>query len=302
MIYIDPPHTTPAKTSSTQIITGEGLATYLQWTKQVNDEGKKVSRTLSQSLQLARQHVYPRLRLVRNLLTPHGMIVIPSMGTNMQISKSCWLKVFGEACNLGSLVWDKRNPKGIPQALPSNVVVMFSAAIRGLPKEVGDFSRPKANAEAMVRLLQESCCKRWGQRPGSQVVWEWINKRDPGLTGGEAAYNQLDADGNIYRAVSMAWPKQEEGTDDYFRPLIHPVTGKPCPVPEAGWRNPPATMQSLLDSGQILFGRDESTQPTRKYLLADNMYENVASVLYYASSDDALLAKWVFHSTRLKAG
>lgn len=50
-------------------------------------------------------------------------------------------------------------------------------------------------------------------------------------------------------------------------------------------------MQELLSAQQILFGIDETTQPQRKYLLKDNLFENVSSVLYYAGSDDSLLAE-----------
>jgi adenine-specific DNA-methyltransferase len=57
----------------------------------------------------------------------------------------------------------------------------------------------------------------------------------------------------------MAWPNKKKAPDDYFIPLIHPVTKKPCPVPERGWRNPSPTMKALLDAGLILFGKDEST-------------------------------------------
>src|SRR5690606_3474096 len=49
-------------------------------------------------------------------------------------------------------------------------------------------------------------------------------------------------------------------------------------------------MKDLLDKGLILFGSDENTQPTRKYLLKDTIHENVPSLLYYAGSDDDLQA------------
>ncbi|WP_162062555.1 DNA methyltransferase [Vibrio taketomensis] len=109
------------------------------------------------------------------------------------------------------------------------------------------------------------------------------------LSGGEAAYNKLDKEGEVYRTVSMAWPSKKQAPDNYFIPLIHPKTNKPCPVPERGWRNPPETMAKLLAQGKIVFGEDESRQPERKYLLKDNMYENVPSILKYAGSDDRLL-------------
>lgn len=48
-------------------------------------------------------------------------------------------------------------------------------------------------------------------------------------------------------------------------------------------------MQALLEADMILFGEDESTQPRRKYLLEENMYENIPSLLYYGGSDTVLL-------------
>lgn len=111
------------------------------------------------------------------------------------------------------------------------------------------------------------------------------------FSGGERAYNKIDDHGDVYRPVSMAWPNKKKAPDDYFVPLIHPVTKKPCPVPDRGWRNPSATMKRMLEEGLILFGKDESTIPNSKYLLKDNMYENIPSLLYFGGSDTDMLAQ-----------
>ena len=39
----------------------------------------------------------------------------------------------------------------------------------------------------------------------------------------------------------------------------------------------------------ILFGLDETTQPRRKYLLSENMFENIPSLLYFGGSDVDML-------------
>ena len=293
MIYIDPPYNT-GKDFVYPDNYKEGLETYLEWTRQVNEEGKKVS---TNSETEGRYHsnwlnmMYPRLKLARNLLTQDGVIVIHIDEHEHSNLEKLLNEVFGEACNLGSIVWDKRNPKGDATGVAQqHETIMIFCRNREVFKQVGDFSRPKANAQAMVEAAARIIAANSGVNDLSRKAYrDWI-KQQTDLTGGEAAYNLLDDDGKIYRAVSMAWPNKKKAPEAYFRPLMHPVTGKLCPVPERGWRNPPATMDSLLAAGQILFGRDESTQPTRKYLLEDNMYENVASLLYYAASDDALLA------------
>jgi len=50
-------------------------------------------------------------------------------------------------------------------------------------------------------------------------------------------------------------------------------------------------MRDLLNQSLILFGRDETTQPRRKYLLKENLNENIPSLLYNGRSDDGLLSE-----------
>ena len=99
----------------------------------------------------------------------------------------------------------------------------------------------------------------------------------------------IDSKGEPYQSVSMSWPNKKKAPDEYFIPLIHPKTLKPCPVPARGWRNPPATMSALLEANMIIFGPDETTQPRRKYLLRENMYENIPSLAYNGGSDTEML-------------
>ena len=56
-----------------------------------------------------------------------------------------------------------------------------------------------------------------------------------------------------------------------IRDRIHPITGKPCPVPAKGWRFTDKTMDELVRIDKIEYGEDETTQPRQKYYLKDNM-------------------------------
>ena len=114
----------------------------------------------------------------------------------------------------------------------------------------------------------------------------WLKEQKTILSGGEMAYNLIDDNGNVYRNVSMAAPDKPETRS--HRPLIHPITGKPCPTPAKGWRYTDKTMDELLENGLIEFGIDETTQPQRRYLLKDNLEEAVSSLIYFGGSDDAL--------------
>mgnify|MGYP002801558991 FL=1 len=115
---------------------------------------------------------------------------------------------------------------------------------------------------------------------------KWIKEKKSILSGGESAYTLIDDNGKIYQPVSMAAPDKPETRS--HRPLLHPITHKPCPVPVKGWRFTDDKLDELLRVGKIEFGIDESVQPRQKYFLEDNMTEAVSSLLYYGGSDDAM--------------
>lgn len=118
-----------------------------------------------------------------------------------------------------------------------------------------------------------------------QEFVRWISSAE-GLSGGERAYRFIDDDGRVYQSAGLAAPEQR--TDPkFFQPLIHPVTGRPCPVPPYGWSRTPETMQELLASNMIIFGADETTQPRRKLFLTDESRRQVSSVVQDASRGKA---------------
>lgn len=84
----------------------------------------------------------------------------------------------------------------------------------------------------------------------------------------------------------MAAPDKPETRS--HRPLIHPITNNPCPVPEKGWRFTDKKMDELIAANRVEFGVDEATQPRQKYFLKENMEEAVSSLLYYGGNDDAM--------------
>lgn len=236
--------------------------------------------------------LYSRLKLSKNLLSEDGIILI-NMDENeiTNLQKIC-TELFGEQNDLGTIVWDKRNPKGDAKGISyQHEYILVYAKNKVAFLENCSMQRPKKNAENMIKKAKALFSKvgsGYSLEDANEDFAMWLSKQSD-LSGGERAYNRIDSEGKLYQAVSMSWPNKKKAPDEYFIPLIHPVTGKPCPVPEKGWRNPPATMKELMDKNLILFGSDESTQPRRKYLLEENMYENIPSLIYYGGSDTAML-------------
>lgn len=197
---------------------------------------------------------------------------------------------FGKDGDMGKLIWDKRNPKGDATGVAAqHEYIHFATKNTSHLKSVKNaFSRNKENAEAMLKKAAQ-LIKKAGRVDESvrEAFKQWISKQK--LSGGEKAYSLIDDDGHVYQPVSMGWPNKKKAPDEYYIPLVHPVTKRECPVPERGWRNPPDTMQALKSAGLIVFGKDESTIPRRKYLLSENLTETVSSLYYMGSSDDTLM-------------
>ena len=296
MIYIDPPYNTGKdfvyKDNFTQNANEfkeeSGLVDELNNRLVVNPEtsGRYHSDWLTM--------MYPRLKLSRNLLTDDGVILI-NMDENEIINLAKILEeVFGVDNDLGTIIWDKRNPKGDSKgiAYQHEYIVVFAKNKEAFLKE-NELLRPKKNAQAIVNKAKSLFSKVKNDSDLEIInkeISNWINSQND-FTGGEKAYKKIDVNGRVYRGVSMAWPNKKKAPDDYFIPLIHPKTGKACPIPERGWRNPSSTMKTLLENNLILFGEDEAKQPERKYYLDENMSENLPSLLYFGGSDTDMLNK-----------
>ncbi|MFM9532547.1 site-specific DNA-methyltransferase [Lysinibacillus sp. IITD104] len=318
MIYIDPPYNT-GKDFIYKDNFKDGVQNYLEQTGQVDAEGNVFSTNTESN---GRFHtdwlnmIYSRLKISRNLLQDDGLIIIHidehEIDNLLKITK----EIYGEKNELGIIIWNKLNPKGDARGVSNQneYIILFCKnkeqflANNVMQKEKANAVKILKKAESLFKLLGTktvpksivSLGKKYGFSAADFSKFEieytleminrefsiWISEQK-GFSGGEKAYSNIDEFGEVYQPVSMAWPNNTKAPDEYFIPLIHPVTQKPCPVPAKGWRNPKKTMEKLLEENKILFGVDETTQPRRKYLLKENMMDNINSVLSFGGTDDA---------------
>ena len=187
--------------------------------------------------------------------------------------------------NAGTIVWDKLNPmlgrKGV--ATQHEYVIFRTNSDRSIYARNDNIGKIFAYAEKEIK-------NNGGINEASRRAFAARLTADEKLSGGDRAYNFIDDDGNIYRLVAMGAP--ERRTDPkYFIPLIHPVTGKPCPVPSNGWSRKPETMAKMLEDGTIIFGKDETTQPQKKVILSISGERQISSVIEDGKSGKADLDK-----------
>lgn len=289
MIYIDPPYNT-----GNDFVYADNFAQtseeYFAVSGMYDDEG---NRLFTNSDSNGRFHtnwlnmIYTRLKLAKDMLSDDGAIFIHIDEHEVYSLTMVCNEIFGQQNQLGTIIWDKRNPKGVVAGVAyqheSIIVYCKNIAIfAGVP-----FLKKKENADAMMRKV-ESLIQKYGMindRARTEYK-KFLKDNKNNFTGGESAYSLIDNEGRIYQPVSMAAPDKPETRS--HRPLIHPITGKPCPVPAKGWRFTDKTMDELVRIDKIEYGEDETTQPRQKYYLKDNMEEAVASLLYFGGSDDAM--------------
>jgi len=175
--------------------------------------------------------------------------------------------------NAGTIIWDKRNPILGKKGIATQHEYVCWRSFRDTPI----YQRNK-NIRLILKTAAEIIKKHGGVAPEAQREFaQWISSY-PGLSGGERAYRYLDEDGRVYQSVSLEAP--EPRTDPkFFRPLIHPKTGRPCPVPRNGWSRTPETLAELQARGEILFGPDETTIPRRKVFLTDKSRKQLSSII-----------------------
>ena len=177
--------------------------------------------------------------------------------------------------NLGTLSWDKRN------AMTGGKGIATQHEYITLSSNSGDVVVNIDN-KLFIEILEKA--KNLIAANGGRVddtvrkkytVWLKTIKES---YGGEVPYKYIDEDGAVYQSVSLRAP--EKRTDPkFFIPLIHPATGKPCPVPPNGFSRTPETLQSMIYSGDIIFGADEKVQPRQKSRLTPETEKQMTSVI-----------------------
>ncbi|MFB9285777.1 site-specific DNA-methyltransferase [Pseudoclavibacter helvolus] len=143
LIYIDPPYNT-GKDFVYPDNYKEGLETYLEWTRQVNDEGKKVATNAETE---GRYHsnwlnmMYPRLKLARNLLADDGVIFISIDDNEVANLRRLCDEVFGENNFIANAIWrskDNSNNDAKRFSLDHNHTLIYARTSGWSPARIMD--------------------------------------------------------------------------------------------------------------------------------------------------------------------
>lgn len=281
MIYMDPPYNT-GKDFVYPDNYKEGLENYLQWTQQVNEQGKKLSTNSDSE---GRYHsnwlnmMYPRLKLARNLLTRDGAIFISIDDSEVENLKRLAHEIFGEANFVATMIWaaGRKNDSRLVSVSHEYILVYVRDADYLREQLVTWRQRKKGLDEIYAQLarLQRTHGSDYNSMTEGMKAW-YRGLPDSHPSKAHKHYAHVDRRG-LYFPDNISWP----GGGGPKYEVLHPVTQKAVKVPSRGWMtSDPAKMQSWIDDDRVHFGVDENSVPCIKSYLRDKEYQTPYSVFY----------------------
>lgn len=266
-IYIDPPYNTGKE----------------NWVYNDNVNHPRLKKWLGQvvgkeSEDLSRHDkwlcmMYPRLKLLHKLLADDGIIFISIDENEIHHLRMLLDDIFGHSNFIEQITWNKRVPKNDKGIGNIHEYILLYAK---RDSKSHRFTQLKEGLDDIFELTQKHKKKN---TPIAQVEKELktLYKKN-GYDRGITLYNSLDKNYELWGKINLSWPNGQTFGPTYD--VIHPKTGKPCKVPDRGWRWKKETFDEYLDydnteilhdgsfkCGKIWFAKDENTQPSSiKYL------------------------------------
>lgn len=265
VIYIDPPYNTGSDFIYPDNYT-ESLQTYREYTGQVDAEGKLFNKNYETD---GRFHskwlnmMYPRLYLARNLLLDDGVILISIDDHEEDNLRKICNDVFGEENFIAQLVWEKgRKNDAKLFSVGHEYVMVYAKSLAHLRECKTIWREQKPGAQEIwdeyVRLRERHGKDDKAIEAALQAWFQGLPKKHPSRK--LSRYRRVDGNGP-WRDRDISWP----GGDGPRYDVPHPVTKKPCKVPERGWGFATAEeMQRQIALGLVEFRADDTEPPFRK--------------------------------------
>ena len=238
--------------------------------------------------------MYSRLLLSRNLLADKGVIFISIDDNEQETLSMICDEVYGRSNFVGCLILQTATDNNPRQINTEHEYVLCYAKDKTL---LNAWASPSEKAQLIQDKYIELKDKYGENSIAIQVdLRTWIKKNAEKLDG-VTHYDNVDAkgvfhDGDIANTVFGGYKYE----------VIHPVTGKPCKIPDKGFRFSEQTMREMIANDEIMFGADETTLIKPKKRL-ENAKDVLRSVIYEdgrASTKqfEALMARDIFQNPK----
>lgn len=265
LIYIDPPY----NTGKDFIYKDNFTVSKDEFERATGERSEEGGRLVSNPESRGRFHsdwlsmIYPRLTVARRLLSEEGVFFISIDDAEQSSLRKICDQVFGEQNFIAQLVWEKGRKNDAKFFSAGHEYMLVYAKDITVLRERGEiwreekpgareiwdeFQRLKSIHGADYRSIEIGLSQWYSDLPKGHPAKKW------------ARYKRVDKHGP-WRDRDISWP----GGDGPKYDVIHPVTKKPCAIPEAGWRySSPDEMQRQIKLGLVEFREDHTEPPFRK--------------------------------------
>jgi adenine-specific DNA-methyltransferase len=279
VVYIDPPYNTGSdafvypddyaeRRTDYEQRTGQRTADGLLnrqdlWRQNTRESGQYHSAWLSM--------LWPRLYLGRNLLREDGVLLVAIDDHEVHNLRLLLNEVFGEENFIAQIILETATDNNPGQVAREHEYLLVYAKNK---EQQGDWATASKKAQLIEKQYQK-LRRQLGPDPAAiqTQLRAWLKENRADLRGVEH-YDNVDERG-VFHDADVANPK----FGGYHYAVPHPRTGRPCKVPDKGYRYPEATMKQLVAAGDIVFGDDETTIIKPKKRLA-NAKDQLRSLIY----------------------
>lgn len=276
VIYLDPPYNTGKDFIYPDNFT-ESLQTYLEYTGQVDSQGKKFGSNTETD---GRFHskwmnmMWPRLYLARNLLTQDGIILISIDESEVNNLKKICDEIYGEENFAGEIILKNSSKNDEAYVSIQHEYVLFY--VKDKNSNLGHWREQKEGLPQIYKAFEgfrKSRGNDWEQIHKDAL--EWYNQfPEANPITASRHYNWMD-DNGVYFADNISKP-----ANGYYYDIIHPITKAPCKKPSGGWRFVQETMERKIKNNEIHFGKDHTTVPNNKTYLKNTESQSFGSVKF----------------------
>lgn len=281
-IYIDPPYNTGSDGfvyNDSFNFTAEELSEKLSISEEQASRILDLTKRGSASHSAWLMFMYPRLLLARDFLAKDGVVLISIDDNECYDLKLLCDDVFGEENFISSMVWSagRKNDSKFISNSHEYILCYFRDMNYMINKKI-EWRTRKEGIDDIYKRYSKLCQKYGNDYETIQTeMRNWYSSLDDTAAAKRHAhYKCVDSEG-IYFPSDISWP----GGGGPKYEVIHPITRKPCKVPERGWVYPTKErMNEVIAQGRVHFGEDETTVPCSKTYLKENEYEVPYSVFY----------------------
>lgn len=253
-IYIDPPYNTGS----------EG------WVYNDNTNSPEIRKWLGQVVgkeadDLSRHDkwlcmIYPRLRLLREFLSQDGVILVSIDSNELTNLLLVLTEIFGQGNKIAELIWEKGRKNDAKKfSVGHDYIVVFAKSKLFIEDIV--WRAPKVGVQEIAERYHAALENYDGDHSlvsaDLKAFYTEIDSDHPSKKYSRA--RNADKWG-VWRDNNISW----HGGGGPKYPILHPETGLPCKIPEAGWRFVEETMKEKIRDGYVVFRYDHTEPPIYK--------------------------------------